>query len=228
MTSLFYLVNKQVNEYLLRRKIFRQRKKRDFKPCVVFSRENGTGGRLIARKVAEKLGFKLYDKDLIWMIAHKTKLKKGLIRSVDEKTQNTIESIINTFLGFEPLPEYEYIRALTRVVLSIVAKGKAVILGRGGNFIVPPEFALRVRIIAPLKVRLKNSQQFEYPGKSLDYIKDKMLKIHKERKDFVQKYFSKNVSNANYYDLVINTEYLTIKQATEIVITAFKERFDFP
>lgn len=225
MVSFLYLVDKQVKNYLLRRKLNRKSNEEVFQPCITFSRENGSGGHLVAEKTAQKLGFKFYDEELIDLIAKKSHLKRRLIKSVDEKSQDTIESIINTFLGFEPLPKQEYIRGLIRVVLAIAYKGEAVILGRGSNFIVPSRYTLSVRVIAPIKVRLANSAKYEYPGRSLNFIKEKMLKIHLERKNFIQKYFGKNISNANYYDLVLNTENLSVKQATNIVIAAFKEKF---
>jgi cytidylate kinase len=49
--------------------------------------------------------------------------------------------------------------------------------------------------------------------------------VHFARKDFVKRYFNKNISNANYYDLVLNTEHLSLEQAVAIIIKAFKEKF---
>lgn len=225
MTCLFNLVNKQIKEYSLKIRLAKEKKEQAFQPCITISRENGSGGHEIADKVAEKLGFKCFNEELIDLIAKKTHLKKELIKSVDEKTHDTIETIINTFLGFTSLPEHEYIRALTKVILAIAHKGKAVILGRGGNFIIPPRHTLKVRIIAPFKVRINNSLKFEYPGRSLAYVKEKLLKTHVERKNFVRKYFGKDLGNPNYYDLVINTEKLSIDHATEIIIASFKQKF---
>lgn len=225
MTAFFQLVNRQVKDYFLKVKLAKTQKEAAFQPCVTISRENGTGGHAIAQKVAKKLGFKCFNEELIDLIAKKTHLKRKLIESVDEKTHDTIESIINTFLGFTPLPEHEYIRALTKVILAIAHKGKAVILGRGGNFIIPPRHTLKVRIIAPFKVRINNSLKFEYPGRSLAYVKEKLLKTHLERKNFVRKYFGKDLGDPNYYDLVLNTTQLSLDKATNLIVTAFKEKF---
>ncbi len=225
MVALFNLINKQIKDYLLRNKLDRELKRSPFQPCITVSRENGSGGHAIASKIAKKLGFKYYDEELIDLIAKKTHLKKELIKSVDEKTHDTIETFVSSFLGFPPLPEHAYIRALTQIILAIAHKGKAVILGRGGNFIIPPESTLKVRIIAPFKVRLQNSLKFEYPGRSLAYVKEKLLKTHLERKNFVKKYFGKDIGNANYYDLVINTAYLSIDKVVNLIIAAFKEKF---
>ena len=46
-----------------------------------------------------------------------------------------------------------------------------------------------------------------------------------ERKEFIKKSFGKDPSNANYYDLVINTTYFNIEQATDVIVEAFKKKF---
>ena len=149
-----------------------------------------------------------------------------MVRSLDEKTQGSIELIIDDFLGLRRLSEHTYIKSLARVVLAICSKENAVILGRGGNFIVPPNQVLRVRIIAPFKIRIKNSKAYEYPKLSEMDIRERLLKVHIERKEFIRKYFHKDLSNANYYDLVINTEHLSLDQSAKIIISAYKNKFN--
>ena len=195
-------------------------------PCITVSQENGSSGRPIARLVAKKLKFKFFDKELIELIAKNSQVKKSLVHSLDEKTQGSIESIIDSFLGLRSFSEHTYIKSLAKVVLSICSKENAVILGRGGNFIVPQDQALRVRIIAPFKTRIKNSKKYEYPKLSEMDIREKLLKVHIQRKEFIRKYFHKNISNANYYDLVINTQRLSLDQSTEIIASAYKNKFD--
>jgi len=224
MFNIHSLIENQFKSYLERGKLIIQPDS-VFAPCITFSQETGSGGRKIAESVAKQLGFKFYNKELIEMIAKKSKLKKELIDSIDEKTQNTIESIVNSFLGVEAASEHTYIKSLIWVMLSVARRGSAVFLGRGGNFIIPPDQALRVRIIAPIKVRISNSAKYEHPHLSLARIRDKIMKVHLERKDFVKKYFNKDISNANYYDLVVNTQFLTLSQSTEIIINAFQKRF---
>lgn len=82
------------------------------------------------------------------------------------------------------------------------------------------------RPIAPFKTRLKSSKKYEYPKLSEMDIREKLLKVHIGRKEFVRKYFHKDLSNANYYDLVINTEHLSLDQSAKIIISAYKNKFN--
>ena len=218
------LIEKQFKNYSIKESLLKV-KDEDFKPSIVVSRENGSGGQAISRQVAKTLGFKVYDKELIEMIAARAKIKKELIESLDEKIQDSVEEAVSGFLGLQALPEGAYIKSLTRVVLSIAYKGRAVILGRGANFIIPSIHTLRVRIVAPMRTRVQNAIKFEHPGLSPLKVRDKLLKVHLERKEFVRKYFNKDISSANYYDLVVNTEVLNIPQAAHIIVAAFRNKF---
>lgn len=192
-------------------------------PCITVSRETGSGGQWVAKKVARQLKLKFYHKRLVEMIAKTAQKRKELIKALDEQKQGSITNIVNSFLGFEPLPEHAYIKSLSKVVLGIAATHPAVILGRGANFILPKETNLRVRIIAPLKTRIANSMK--YKGKSEEKAREDIRRVHEGRKEFTSKYFSKNISNANYYDLVLNTKHLSLDAAANVVVTAFKHRF---
>lgn len=194
-----------------------------FKPSITISREPGSGGRPVAEMVAKKLGFELFDEKLVEAVSKSAKLRKDLVRSVDEKHRGMIVDLVQSLLDPDYVSDMTYIRHVVRVILTRAQRGKVVILGRGGNFIVPPEHSLRVRIQAPYKDRVAWAIQFEHID--IDQAKENMAKADEERKQFVRQYFNKNVSNANYYDLVINTANMKLENARDLIIFAFKKKF---
>jgi cytidylate kinase len=187
------------------------------------SREAGSGGKPIAKAVAKKLGFKFYDKQLINMIARKAKKRKQLINSLDEKDRGFVDDLVHSFLNPDYVPEESYIKNLCKVLLSLARKGGCVVLGRGGNFIAREYGGLHVRVVAPFLVRAGYTAQYE--GYTIYKARERVRKFDKDRKEFVKQYFGKDASNANYYDLVVNTTYLSIEQARDVVIMAFKQKF---
>ena len=217
------LINKQIQSSRLKKKLAKVKSAYSLNPCIAVSREPCSRSRLITRKISKSLKIRFYDKELVDMIAKESKKRRELIDALDEKTQDTIGNIINSFLGLESLPEYSYIKNLSRVVCGISACHPAVIVGRGANFILPEKTVLRVRIIAPFEIRVEHAIKDEKINEKK--AKKKLIKVHRQRKEFISKYFNKNISNANYYDLVLNTKYLAVNQTVEIIITAFKERF---
>jgi cytidylate kinase len=201
----------------------KEKEREKFPPFITVSRESGSGGKLVAQKVAQKLGFEFYDKRLVEIAAEKSKARKELLAMHDEKVRGAIDDWIEGLLEPEHVTVSAYIKSICQVILSLCKKGKVVILGRGGNFITPFEDGLHVRVMAPFLVRVQNTVHFE--GLEIDKAKEMIKAKDKERKDFVMEYFQKNPSNANYYDLVINTKKMKVDGAAEIVVAAFEKKF---
>ena len=57
---------------------------------ITIGREYGSGGLEIGQKLAEKLGIKCYDKELIYLVAEKKGLKKEILEKVDEKKGSSL------------------------------------------------------------------------------------------------------------------------------------------
>lgn len=222
MVNIQGILDRQLKSYFFKLSLS-QEKGSLLRPCITVSRETGSGGRLIAQLVAGKLKFKYYDKKLVELIAQSAKTRKDLIDSLDEKARDFVSQMVANFLGRESISSSTYFRHLIQVMLTLVKKGNCVILGRGANFIVPSQRALNVRVTAPYKIRLAKTRDFEKLSEKK--AKAVMRKKQRERKEFVQRCFGKDVANADYYDLVVSTAYLTAEQATEIVIKAFKIKF---
>jgi len=198
-------------------------KKFKVKPFITFSREAGSGGSVIAKAVAKKMGFKFYHKNIIEMIAKKAKKRKALIASLDRKSLGFTEDIIQAMLNPDYVSKETYFKNLCKVVASVAAKGNCVILGRGANFITSGYGGLHIRVAAPFLVRAGYTAQYE--GYTIYEARERMKQFDKRRKEYIQKYFGKNSSNPNYYDLVINTTNFDIEQAGDIVIDTFKKKF---
>lgn len=222
MVGLPFLIQKQIKRYELIRTAL-QSHRPPHRPVITFSREPGSGGRLIAQIVAGKLGFSYYDRNLVDLVAQEGRLSCEIVRHLDEKKTNNIIDIISTLFGRDPLPNQAYIRALSKAVLAIAAKGSAVIVGRGANFLLGPDSSLSVRIVAPLAVRIRSNVNYDHMTEKQASVS--IRKIHVDRRNFVQKYFSKNIASANYYDLVINTRAITVEDAAELVVGFYHHRW---
>ena len=88
------------------------KKKMVFKPFITVSREAGSGGRLIAKKVAKKLNFKYFDKKLIEMISRKSKQRQALIATLDEKERSFMNDLVHSLLNPDYVSEQTFIKSL--------------------------------------------------------------------------------------------------------------------
>lgn len=194
-----------------------------FEPFITISRDPGSGGKPIAQLVAKKLGFEFYDEKLLEEIAKSAKARKEVMRGVDERQRTVIEDMLHNVLNPEYISEKRYITHLCKVVLSVAKKGKVVFLGRGSNFIAPNAYGLNVRVTAPYRVCVSRAVQYEkVPHKKAREI---IRKISAERAGFVKQYFGKDIANPKYYDLVLNTTYMKMSDAANIIALAFKQKF---
>ena len=192
-------------------------------PFITIAREPGSGGAPIAQAVAQAIGYKYIDEQIIDEIARSTKRRKEIIKQIDEKSRTGIEDIIHSILNTEYVDDLKYVRELFKVILLYAYQGKVVILGRGANFITPFARGLHVNITAPYKVRVQRAMDFE--GHSEALAKQVIEKVEKERKEFVKQYLKKDIDKPNSYDLVLNTTYFRVHEARDVIIEALYRKF---
>jgi cytidylate kinase len=109
---------------------------------------------------------------------------------------------------------------LLKVVHTIADHGRAVIVGRGANFILPPEERFSVRIVAPLEIRIQNvAHAYKV---SAEKAKKRVIGRESRRSAFVRKSYNADIADPQNYDLTINTGRIRIETAVEAVIAAVK------
>ncbi|MBW2643866.1 MAG: cytidylate kinase family protein, partial [Deltaproteobacteria bacterium] len=93
--------------------------------------------------------------------------------------------------------------------------GQAIIIGRGSNFVLPPDKRLSIRVIAPMEERIRNvSKELDI---TVEEAKQRVIKTESDRKAFIKKYFNADIADIFNYDLIINTENLSIDDAINII-----------
>jgi cytidylate kinase len=209
-------IDKIVDEQVRKWQFFKKEKKQAKPiPIITISREPGSGGRQVAEDVASRYGLDLFHQEVIHEMAKSAKVSKSLLQTLDEKGVNVLEDSISSLILDKYLWPDQYLKHLLKVIGTIGKHGNSVIVGRGANFILPPEERFRVRIIAPLEVRIQHvMEDFKV---SKEDAKRRVIKTESERRAFIRKYFNADIADPVNYDLVINMETVTIKTATDII-----------
>jgi len=191
-------------------------------PVITISREPGSGGSEIARRLAKALDMELIGGQIIQHVADSAKMSRRVIESLDEKEVTFRDTLLSSLFGeYRPWPG-EYLQHLTRVIGTIGVFGNVIIVGRGANHVLPQEKAFKVRIIAPLGFRIKYF--IDDRGYTKAEAEQYVVKTENNRKAFVRKYFNADVADPKHYDIVINTGGMSLEGATESIITAFRQR----
>ncbi len=209
------LVDRQIKHW---QKSFGELKEAETRPTITISRQPGSKGRFIARKLAEDLGYEFYAGKLINDVAKNAKLSSIVVKNLDEQAPSLLKEIISFFDNKEVLAADQYFRHLVEMIGAIGKVGNAVILGRGANFILSPKSSLRVRIIEPMDSRIQNvMMSFGVSEKEARFAIDK---TESERREFVKHYFHHELDEHLNYDMILNAGKLDIDRCVEILKSA--------
>ena len=198
-----------------------QRQARQLGFYLTISREAGACGSQIAEMVGEDLGWEVLDKNLLDRVANRFRLSRLMLELVDETTSNWAFDILGTWLDRRIIPHGKYVAHLGQVALGAARRGNVVFVGRGVQFLLPRESGLAVRIIAPQKYRVDQIMRRRACTAAVarQYIKE----IDGGRREFVRRYFHRDIDDPHLYDLVINTEGLGPVGAVEQILTAIRK-----
>ncbi len=204
-------------------------------PIVTVSREYGAGGLAIGRRVAELLGAEFLDSALIEDVARRLGLPEDAVRRWDERRESLILRLLRaletahpeyavggelTLQAREPLPNPERIgRLFQEVILEEARSENAVIVGRGGAFVLADHRgALHVRLVAPRTARLARlmARSELAPAEA----ERRLDAYDKERADYLRHHFGVDWTDPLHYALVINTALLGDERSARLIVAA--------
>lgn len=196
-------------------------------PVIAVSMQPGSGGYEIARRLAERLDFAFFDKEILRPMATCNNVKPHVLEMVEKHRMTGLEDLISSLLQKEYVHPDQYLRYLKEFVSVLGRVGKSVIVGRGVNFILPKSERFAVRIIAPLETRIKNVA-FAF-GVSLEEAKSRIKNRAAKRQSFVRENFHAEIEDPLHYDLVINTSRLDTESAVDAIVgTIIGAQFNHP
>lgn len=193
------------------------------RPVVTISREEGSRGSALGQLVADAMGFQLWDHELLHGVAEQSGAPEALLELVDERARNAVEDLLASVLMGDAGTEAGYLASLLSVIHGVAGRGAAVIVGRGAEFVLAPDKALRVRVVGPLEARAhelavaRNLSEHE--------AQVEVERVDRERLGFVRHHFHRNGADPCAYDLVVNAVTLPPPRAVDIVVTAYRAKF---
>jgi len=198
--------------------------KLSYGPYLLISREKGAGGSAVGQLAGKRLGWQVFDKEIVDAIAEKAKVRRELIESVDERDRATIQDAIGQWLHPQPIGTSGYLAHLREILLTLGHQGDVVIVGRGAQYVLPSRFGLRVRMVAPVEVRVRRIASRE--NLSLKAAQVVVESSDRERAKLASRQFGQNAGDPLNQDVTINTAELTVETATEVVVTALRQKLE--
>ena len=203
---------------------------------ITISREVGSGGRTIGRKLAEKLGIRFSDKELIDALHAKLNLSPNSIEELKGKKKRWLDDLIQMVA---PVPtsgllvdgDSDYIaeynsslstndvfEAEKEILNGIADEGSCVIAGRSAFFVLKDR-PNKVDILITASRENRIARIMSKQGLSREKAQEVIEKVDNARDNYVLRYTGQSRYDARNYHIVLNMDYITEDKAVDIIIS---------
>lgn len=204
---------------------------------ITVGREFGSGGRELAKKVSELLGYRYIDKELLELASSESGYSKELFEEADEKLKFMFGDGVGTggsaimfsnFYNYQDAPTYEnlYLKK-SETIKRLASSEDCVIVGRCANYVLREyDNVLSIFIYCSdmdKKVARVSGRHPEIAEKNLvSYIK----KTDKKRANYHNYYTDQTWGDNKHYDICIDVAYFGVDKAAEVIVSALKAKFE--
>ena len=187
---------------------------------ITIAREYGSGGRLIAQKVAEKLQLVYYDNEVIDLAAKELGFDIDTIRKAAEEKSSSFMYTMSSSAFTLPLNDQVF-TTQSKIIRHLAKHDSCIIVNGCADYVLEDyDDVLTVFIHAPLESRIKRVKD-EYK-ENHDDIKRFVMKKDKGRSNYYNYYTTKKWGQLKNFDLTINSD-LGIDEAADIIMKLFQK-----
>jgi len=183
---------------------------------ITVEREYGSGGAMIARRLAERLGWKIWDEELTAEIARVANVDTGAAARCDERRDPFLYRLFKVYargsyerslaIGESRVFDTDcMVEVLHKVIEDVASRGKCVIVGRGSAYILRnrPD-AFHTFVYAPVEEKIRRVMSL---GKTEEEARKLVEEIDAERAEFIRHYFGAQWPARWLYNVMINTKF---------------------
>jgi len=190
---------------------------------ITVSHEMGAGGPEIGMTVAQRLGYRYADHELILDTAQRYGLLEEKLSHLDESKPSFFERL--------DTETHRYITAMQTTLLEFADQDNVVLMGRSGQWLLRGiPHVLRVRVKAPFELRVKRAlkKMAGQMGEAVNprAVTDMVRRDDAEKAGRFRYLYELDINDPSLYELVLNTEKVSTETAVELIATAAR-RPDF-
>ena len=191
---------------------------------ITISREYGSGGGEIGRKLSKALGIPCYDKELLTIAAKESGYCQEFFEKYDEKPIKSLSYFsYDQTMSSLPLGHQLFLKQFN-IIQDLAQKQSCIFVGRAANYALRDKFdSIDVFIHADFETRRERA--VENHGIEEKKSAKTVKKIDKERTSFYNFYTSMKWGDARDFDLCINTSKIDIDEAVEIILETVKRHY---
>ena len=191
---------------------------------IAISREAGARGETIARRVGKRLGWQVYTQELLEFLCANDVARQSVLADVPADAVGWVSAQLDRVRrdrGIDPEAEGG---DMPRLILSLAARGQAVVVGRGAGYYLPRETSLHVRIVAPLASRV--AHMADWLRLTREQAAEQVRLRDERRAEFLLKHFGRRSTDSYDFDLVINSGLLGEETCADVILAALNGKQD--
>lgn len=189
---------------------------------ITIGREFGSGGHEIGARLAERLGKKFYDKELIKIAAEKLGCCEHYIENNNEKTPGMFARSISFSRGStyaQLSPEDNIYVCQSLAIKEIAEEGNCIIVGRCADYILRErDDVVNIFVHAPLADRISRKMMLSETEKSATAIKKEILSKDKRREKYYNFYTGNRWGDSRNYHICVDTSKIGVDGAVDVII----------
>jgi len=190
---------------------------------ITVSRECGSGGREVGKRLADELGFAYYDREIVTEIASKHELDEsyvektldnGILRSIPihygrtfSYTPSMISNSVNLFVEQH------------KIIKELAGKGDCIIVGRAADIILKEYNPFNLFVYANMDAKIRRCQARAVEGEKVSEreMEKKIRKIDSERSKYYEFFSNTPWGDKAGYHLCVNTSSMEIKKMVPLI-----------
>jgi hypothetical protein len=191
-------------------------------PCLLVSRQYGSLGDQLARQVGEQLHWHVFDREIVEQIADRAHVRNQLVESVDENIRSRWHILLHPLRERHTLKPKTYLLHLHEILLSLGHHGYVVIVGRGAQYLLPAECAVRVRVVEAIDSRVRHVASVQQCSR--DEARKLVDRADAASCAFIRDIFHQDSASLLHYDLVLNTGLLRVDAGVQLVLSVLEKK----
>ena len=197
---------------------------------ITISREFGSGGKEVAKRLADELGYAYYDSEILRLLAKETNMSEEYIRDISERGVYPYAfQFAKSFAMYSAMQnnQTEILVKQAKILKRIAQKGDSIIVGRGADTILKEYNPMKIFVYANLESKISRCKQKAKEDEKLTdkELEKKIKSIDKNRKEFNSLISNTEWGNKENYNLCINTSNIDIKSIVPSVAMYIKNWF---
>jgi cytidylate kinase len=192
--------------------------------ALAISREAGARGETIARRVGKRLGWQVYAQELLEFLCANDVARQSVLTDVPLAAADWVAAQLERVRrdrGIDPAAEGG---DMPRLILSIAARGQAILVGRGAGYYLPRETSLHVRVVAPLADRV--AHMADWLRLTREQAAEQVRVRDERRAEFLLRHFGRRSTDPYDFDLVLNSGLLGEETCADIILAALNGKQD--